>query len=66
MSATSSMKTSGQESEVFHEVVERIGEGGLHLPRQVGVDLGGAGAAMPKIGLNDPEVDPAASSKWVA
>jgi hypothetical protein len=48
----------GPESEVLHELVERIGQRGLHLAGQVGVDLGGAGAPVAQVFLNDPEVDP--------
>ena len=57
MSATSSMTTAGPGSEVLHERVEGVDEGGLHLPRQMGVDLGRAGAAVPEVGLDEPEVD---------
>jgi len=37
---------------------QRIGEGGLQLPRQMGIHLGGAGAAVPEVLLDDPEVHP--------
>ena len=57
MSATS-RKTSGERSEPLPELVERIGEGGPHLARQVRVDLCGAGAAVPQVLLDDPQVDP--------
>ncbi len=45
MSATSSMKASGGASEAFHELVERIGQGRLHLACQMRVDPRGARAA---------------------
>lgn len=48
----------GEESEVWHELVEGIGQGGLHLPGQVRVKLGSAGAAVAEVFLNDPEVEP--------
>ena len=43
-------------SETVHQLVERIGESGLDLPRQMRVDLRGAGAAMTEGLLNDSQV----------
>lgn len=57
MSATSSTTASGRRSEVVHERVERVGECGSHLPRQMRVDLGGAGAAVTEGLLDNPKVD---------
>ena len=57
MSATSSTKASARRSEVVHEGVEGIGECGFHLPRQMRVDLGGAGAAVTEVLLDNPWVD---------
>ena len=56
MSATSSMQTSRERSDALHELVQRIGQGGPHLPRQMRVDLGGAGAAVAQVLLDDPQV----------
>ena len=52
-------------SETVHQLVERIGEGGLDLPRQMRVDLRGAAAAVTERLLNDPQVD-AGFQQWVA
>src|SRR5712692_3436946 len=57
MSATSSMRTSGKGSEALHELVERVGQGSPHLARQMGVDLGGAGAAVTEVLLDEAQVD---------
>ena len=57
MSATSSMRTSGEGSEALHELVERIGQGGPHLARQMGIELCSARAAVPQVFLDDPQVD---------
>src|SRR3990172_5206132 len=57
MSATSSTTASGRRSEVVHKGVERVGECGSHLPRQMRVNLGGAGAAVTEGLLDNPQVD---------
>ena len=56
MSATSNMKT--PESEVVHELVERIGQCVVNFPRQMRVQLSGARTAMTQVLLNDAEVHP--------
>ena len=56
MSATSNMKT--PESEVVHELVERIGQRIADLTRQMGVDLSRARAAMTEVFLDEAKVDP--------
>ena len=57
ISATSSMPASDR-SEAVHQVVERIGQRGLHVPGQVCVNLGRAQAAVAEDLLNDPQIDP--------
>jgi hypothetical protein len=48
--------TSARSAEAANEVRERIGEGGSDLLRQVGVDLRGAGTAMPQRLLDDAQI----------
>jgi len=47
-----------ESSDALHELVERIGQGGLDLPRQMGVELRRAGAAVPEVLLEDAGVHP--------
>jgi hypothetical protein len=47
---------SSRSAEAVDEVRERISEGGANLLRQVRVDLGGAGTAMPERLLDDAQI----------
>ena len=55
MSATSSTQTSGERSEAVHQLVEGVGERGLHVLGQMRVDLRRAQASVAENVLNDPQ-----------
>jgi hypothetical protein len=48
----------GERSKTLHKLVERVGQCGPRLTRQMGVDPGGAGAAVAEIFLDQAQVDP--------
>ena len=49
--------TSGDRSEAVHQRVQRVGEPGANLARQMGVDLGRPGTAVAQGVLDDPQID---------
>src|SRR5512144_2014235 len=61
MSATSSMRVTSGNSEVvqqvLHQMIERVGDGGAHLARQMCVARGGARTTMAQKLLNQPQVN---------
>jgi hypothetical protein len=44
-------------SEVVHQLVQRVGEPGANLARQMGVDLDRPGTAVTQGVLDDPQID---------
>src|SRR2546428_13972175 len=51
------MKTSGLPLEALHQLVERLGQCGLHLACQMGVDLRGTSTVVAQVFLNDSQVE---------